>query len=228
MPTIAVVGAGPGLGLSIGRVFGAHGFDVALVARSARHVDALAEELRAAGTRAVGFAADVAERAELRHALQLATEHFGSIDVLEYSPYAGLTTILPQAVTVDDLAPEIEQLLYGAVTAAQAVLPDMLRRGSGTLLFTTGGGAITPYPTLSTVNAAQAALRNWALNLHGAVADQGVHVATVAINVLIGATAPPGVPHRSPDDIASVYWELHERRSDADALVGADPAQRTS
>ncbi len=34
MPTIAIVGAGPGLGLPIAREFGSHGFDVALISRN--------------------------------------------------------------------------------------------------------------------------------------------------------------------------------------------------
>lgn len=34
MPVIAIVGAGPGLGLAIARAFGTQGFNVALVSRS--------------------------------------------------------------------------------------------------------------------------------------------------------------------------------------------------
>lgn len=34
MPTVAIVGAGSGLGLSIAKVFGRNGFSVALVART--------------------------------------------------------------------------------------------------------------------------------------------------------------------------------------------------
>jgi hypothetical protein len=84
---------------------------------------------------------------------------FGAIDVLEYSPYSGLDMVNPAKVTVDSLQPNIEHLLYGAVTATQSVLPAMLQARTGTLLYTTGGGAITPYPMLATTNAAQAALR---------------------------------------------------------------------
>ena len=47
MPTIAIVGAGPGLGLSVGRVFGKAGFEVALVARSHETIDQLLPLLRA-------------------------------------------------------------------------------------------------------------------------------------------------------------------------------------
>ncbi|MGO4427728.1 SDR family NAD(P)-dependent oxidoreductase [Streptomyces sp. MCAF7] len=59
MPTIAIVGAGPGLGLSIAKVFGGHGFDVALVSRSKDKLDALVAQLAQAGITAEGFPADV-------------------------------------------------------------------------------------------------------------------------------------------------------------------------
>jgi hypothetical protein len=49
------------------------------------------------------------------------------------------------------------------------------------------------------MNAAQAALRNWVLNLNGILADKAVHAGGVAINVFIGARAPEEVPH--PDQI---------------------------
>ena len=49
------------------------------------------------------------------------------------------------------------------------------------------------------MNAAQAALRNWVQNLNGALAETGVDAGNVAINVLIGARAPAGVPHAAPD-----------------------------
>src|SRR5215471_18682616 len=117
----------------------------------------------------------------------------------------GLDMVSPEEVTVDTLRLQIEHLLYGAVTATRAVLPAMLRSGAGTLLFTTGGGAINPYPMLASMNMAQAALRNWVHNLHATLAGQRVHAATVAINLLPATTAPEGVPHAAPDGIAQAY-----------------------
>ncbi|MER7789786.1 SDR family NAD(P)-dependent oxidoreductase [Streptomyces sp. NPDC097640] len=220
MPTIAIVGAGPGLGLSIAKVFGGHGFDVALVSRSKDKLDTLVTELAEAGITAEGFPADVADSAQLATALEQAIARFGRIDVLEFSPHAGLTMTAPQDVTVDVLRPLIDSLLYGAVTAAQTVLPGMVEAGSGTLLFTTGGGALTPYPMLADANIAQAGQRNWALNLHNTLADKGIYAANVAINLMIGAQAPEGVPHRSPDDIAVDYWNLHVSRDQAEHFIG--------
>lgn len=221
MPTIAIVGAGPGLGLSIAKVFGGHGFDVALISRSKDNLDVLVAELAAAGITAAGFPADVADAAQLTAALQAAIERFGGIDVLEFSPHAGLSMTSPKDVTIATLSPQIGSLLYGAVAAVQAVLPGMLAAGSGTLLFTTGGGAVDPYPMLADANIAQAGQRNWAINLHRTLADEGIYVANVAINLMIGSEAPAGVPHRAPDDIALDYWSLHTTRTQAEHFIGA-------
>jgi NADP-dependent 3-hydroxy acid dehydrogenase YdfG len=139
--------------------------------------------------------------------------------VLEYSPYPGLGTTLPQDVTVENLQPEIESLLYGAVAATQAVLPAMLAEKSGTLLYTTGGGAINPYPQLAPVNAAQAALRNLVHNLHNTLRGDGVYAAAVAINVGITAEPIEGYPTRRPDDIAQLYWQLYTERSENEIVV---------
>ncbi|MFF2327346.1 MULTISPECIES: SDR family NAD(P)-dependent oxidoreductase [unclassified Streptomyces] len=221
MPTIAIVGAGRGLGLSIAKVFGGHGFDVALISRSKDKLDALAAELAQNGITAEGFPADAADSAQLAAALQSAISRFGRIDVLEFSPHAGLTMTAPKDVTIDVLRPQIDSLLYGAVTAVQTVLPRMLEAGSGTLLFTTGGGALSPYPMLADTNIAQAGQRNWALNLHNTLGSQGIYAVNVAINLLIGTEAPEGVPHRSPDEIALDYWNLHVSRDRAEHLIGA-------
>ncbi|MFF5277222.1 SDR family NAD(P)-dependent oxidoreductase [Streptomyces sp. 900116325] len=220
MSTIAIVGAGPGLGMSIAKVFGGHRFKVALISRSKDKLDALVAELTEAGITAEGFPADVADHDQLTSALDAAAQRLGRIEVLEFSPHGGLDMTAPKDVTLDNLCPMIDGLLYGAVTAAQAVLPGMLAAGSGTLLFTTGGGAINPYPTLATANIAQAGLRNWAINLHNTLGEQGVYAANVSINLMIGTQAPEGVPFRAPDEIAADYWTLHTERNQADHYIG--------
>jgi NAD(P)-dependent dehydrogenase (short-subunit alcohol dehydrogenase family) len=119
MPTIAIVGAGPGLGLSIAKVFGRNGFSVALVARTETKLDALVAELGEAGIDATGFAADVMDRPSLAAAFTRIKERFGDIDVLEYSPaphnpVPGITMAGPLEATVDNLQPQLDYYLYGA------------------------------------------------------------------------------------------------------------------
>lgn len=146
MPTIAIIGAGPGLGLALARRFGAEGFDVALIARNATTLDGLVAQLAAEGVTAARFAADVLDRPALRSALAAARERFGAIDVLEYSPAdasAGpLAPVDIRATTTQNVQPQIEYYLYGAMTATDEVLPEMLATGAGALFFTTGAGSV--------------------------------------------------------------------------------------
>ncbi|MFI0968295.1 SDR family NAD(P)-dependent oxidoreductase [Streptomyces sp. NPDC021080] len=223
MPTIAITGAGPGMGLAIARTFGSRGFDVALIARSKDKLDTLAGQLGGEGITAEGFAADIMDRPSLTAALEAAKSRFGAIDVLEYSPapHSPVPEIIiaaPSESTVENLQPQIEYYLYGAVEAARAVLPSMREAGAGTLLFTTGGGSVDPLPMLGNVNAAAAALRNWVINLNKELTGSGVYAGHVAIGVWIGEGGPEGIPSATPEQIAHLYWELHEARDRAEAV----------
>ncbi|MFD3587790.1 hypothetical protein [Streptomyces sp. NPDC058683] len=46
------------------------------------------------------------------------------------------------------------------------------------------------------------------------------HAASVAINLMIAAEAPEGVPRRAPDEIALDYWNLHAGRDQAEHFIG--------
>lgn len=217
MPTIAIVGAGPGLGLSIAKRFGREGFTVALISRSQAKLDALAAQLDEQGIESAGFSADVLARPSLVDAFTAVEQRFGRIDVLEYSPaphspVPGLTFANALEVTVENIQPQIEYYVYGAVTAVQRVLPMMLTRGSGTLLFTTGGSSVTVHPPFGNIGIAGGALRNWVLNLHTALADSGVYAAHVPISTFIGQ----GGPETKPDTIAELYWDLYVTREEAE------------
>ena len=228
MPTIALVAAGSRLGLSLGRVFGAHGFRVALIARSAERLGDLADTLAAEGIEATAFPADVTDRPALTVALDRAAATFGGIEVLQYSaPYVqvgdgGMTAVLD--VTAENLGPQIEGTCYGAIAATRTVLPAMITAGTGTLLYTTGASAVAPTPWAASVGAAGAALRNWALNLNGALAGQGIYVGHVAIGAWIAGT--PGAPADAslvdPDGIAQVHWDMHTGRNPAEHLITLD------
>jgi NADP-dependent 3-hydroxy acid dehydrogenase YdfG len=221
MPTIAIVGAGPGLGLAIARTFGSHGYNAALISRSRDNLDRLAGQLAADGITAVAFEADVRDRPALTQALKEAMTHFGGIDVLEFSPVAkdGTTMLVrPTDMTPEDVQPEIEAQLYGAITATEVVLPAMRETSAGTLMFTTGAGSVDPVPEVGNVNAAAAALRNWAINLNKELADSGVYAVHIGINVSIDVSVIPGFPTAPAADIAAAYWELHNKRQDGEFI----------
>jgi NADP-dependent 3-hydroxy acid dehydrogenase YdfG len=219
MNTIAVIGAGPQLGRAIGQRFAAEGFNVALVARDRTRLEAVADRIRAEGTRVEVFPADVTDRPGLQAALAAAAEQLGPIDVLEYSPAptpSDLTAapIVDAAhVTVDALLPHLDTYLLGGVAAVNQVLPGMLERGSGTILVTSGAGSgPIIVPQVANVQIATAGMRNWILNLNAALSGTGVYAAHVAIAAYIGQ----GGPASEPEAIAEAYWRLHGERAEAE------------
>jgi NAD(P)-dependent dehydrogenase (short-subunit alcohol dehydrogenase family) len=209
------------LGLSIAKIFGRNGFQVALIARNQAKLDDLAAQLAVLGIEAAGFPADLMDRPSLVDAFAGIKERYGVVDVLEYSPaphtpVPGLEIAGPLAITVENLQPQIDFYLHGAITAVQQVLPVMLERGSGTLLFTTGGSAVYPNPMMGNVGIAGAGLRNWAYTLHAALADKGIYAGHISINTWIG-TQPGG----DADSIAQLYWDMEQKRDRVEVVFGS-------
>lgn len=219
MPVIAIVGAGPGLGLSIARIFGHRGFAVALVARNEGKLDGLVAQLTEDGIEAAGFPADIMDRPTLVAAFGCIKERYGDVDVLEYSPapnspVPGVVMADALDVTVENVRAQLEFYLYGAITAVQQVLPAMVERGHGTLLFSTGASSVNPMPMMGNVGIASAGLRNWVLNLNQVLAGQGIYAAHIPLAVWMGR----GGPESEPDTIAQLYWDLYTSRTEAEHL----------
>lgn len=214
MPVIAIIGAGPGMGLAIAKKFGAQGFRVALGSRTPERLDPLVKELATQRIEATTFQVNVFDHASVAAGLATATDHFGAIDVLEFSPVdPSLPRVAPSQVTHENAQVQIDFYVHGAIAAVSAVLPAMLVHGSGTILFTTGASSVFPNPMMGNIGPAAAWLRNWALALHAEVAPQGVQVAHVAINAWIGRQ-----PGAEPDAIAQLHWELHSSRDDTERV----------
>jgi NADP-dependent 3-hydroxy acid dehydrogenase YdfG len=216
--SIVIVGAGPNLGLAVARRFGREGFAVGLVSRTQSKLDDLATQLEADGIRAAGAAADIRDADALARAITTLAGQLGPVEVLEYSPLPAQEFMRPILETgVDDLRGPLEFSVLGAVAAARAVLDPMIDAGHGTILFTTGGAAINPYPQRAGVGVSFAAEVAYARMLHDELADKGVHVAHTAI----GGRIEPGGDHE-PDDVADELWRHHTERDRFQTLLGIE------
>ncbi|MBN9393584.1 MAG: SDR family NAD(P)-dependent oxidoreductase [Chloroflexi bacterium] len=211
---IAIIGAGPGMGLAIARTFGNQGFKVALLSRNPGKLAPVLAELNSQGIEAAGFAANVLERQTVVSGLEAVRQHFGRIDVLEYSPAdPTVARVASTEVTHDNAQEVFDFYAHGAIAAVREVLPEMVERGSGTILFTTGASSIYPqlgHNMFANTAAATAWLRNWSHALHAGLAPQGVQVGHVAIAAWIGQ------PGATAEDIAPLYWELHTNRDEVE------------
>jgi NADP-dependent 3-hydroxy acid dehydrogenase YdfG len=214
--SIVIVGAGPNLGFAVARRFGREGFAVGLVARTQARLDELARRLGGEGITAAGVAADIRDSDGLAAAIRALAERLGPVEVLEYSPLPAPEFMKPILETsVDDVRGPLEFSVLGAVAAAQAVVGPMLEAGRGTIMFTTGGAAVNPYPLRARVGISFAGEVAYARMLHDELAPSGVHVAHTAI----GGRIAPGMDHE-PEDVADVLWRHHADRGPFQARLG--------
>jgi hypothetical protein len=101
------------------------------------------------------------------------------------------------------------------IAATEQVLPTMIERGGGTILYTTGGTSKDPLAgpaEFTTTTIGSGAVRSYALKLHQATADTGVYVAHIPIFAWIGT----GGPETQPETIAAHYWTAHTTRDGAE------------
>jgi NADP-dependent 3-hydroxy acid dehydrogenase YdfG len=231
-----ILGAGPGLGLSMARRFGRGGYVPVLVSRSAaRHASYLAS-LADDGIVADSLVADVRDQAQVRSALDTVAGRHGPVELLYYGPATLDPAVLPKPITETDPAAVHEAMswVYPAIEVTGQVLPAMLQRGSGGLLFAGGLSAIRPMPALGALAVASAAVRNYALTLHAGLAGTGVYAGTLTIGGLIERGdiyrfvasrreqySDAGIASLNPDEIADAAWDLYASGDQAEATFSA-------
>ncbi|MEU0791487.1 SDR family NAD(P)-dependent oxidoreductase [Amycolatopsis sp. NPDC005961] len=223
---IAVLGVGPGLGLSIARRFDREGFTTALVSRTETRHASYRESL--SGTTHT-YAADVTDPAQVEAVLARITAEAGELDTVYFGPadIAGPRPVPLPSAGADAVRAAFDAIVSPAARLVEAVLPGMLERGSGSLLFAGGLSGKYPMPMLGSLAPASAALRMYVLTLNAALRETGVYAGALTIGGLIER----GDIHREltkqdhgfamgtldPDDIAEKAWSLYVERDVAEA-----------
>src|SRR5438552_2127814 len=215
-----VVGVGAGLGAALARRF-TERYAVALVARGQEKLDALATELGRAGGRALAVPADVSKADEIERAAERIRRELGEVDVLLYNaamrPFGRLMETKPSTFETT-----WRVNAFGAFLWSRAVVPAMLARGRGVILFTGATAGTKPFATSAAFGPAKFALRGLALVMARDLGPQGVHVAYVNID---GAIDMPFIHQLRPDlpkedmlqpsAIAETYWHIAHQHPSA-------------
>jgi NADP-dependent 3-hydroxy acid dehydrogenase YdfG len=124
--TVALVtGASSGIGEAAAHDLAAHGADVALLARRGDRIEALAEELRGSGVRALPIEADVSDRAQAEAAVARTAEELGRLDTVVNN--AGVMLLGPiLEAPVEEWEQMVEVNLLGLLYVSKAALPHLL------------------------------------------------------------------------------------------------------
>ena len=225
--TIVVVGYGPGVSAAVAERFGAEGFAVALVARSAERAGAGVEALKARGVNAAAFRANAGDPASIREAIDAARAALGPVAVLHWNAIGGVGLGDLMGAETIAVAGVFDVAVTGLVAAVQEALPD-LRAAKGAVLVTNGAfGELDPQMDQAAIalGASGVALANAAKHklvglLATRLAGEGVYVGEVMIAGMVqGTPSDRGQGAIEGARIADAFWQLYRARADTYARV---------
>ncbi len=155
--SIAVFGAGPGLGQAVARRYAREGYAVTLVGRRPEPLDLVAKELASAGTTAHVITADLSDTGATPRLAEQIRAKAGPLDAFYYAP-----TPETGFVSAANLTPQYAQnfmplIFYTMLALVQEFLPHMLEQGDGAILTAQGGSTVQGLPNMSGPSPAQAA-----------------------------------------------------------------------
>ena len=136
-----VTGGGSGIGLALARAIAEEGASVAVTDIDAEAAQAAVREIRAAGGRAHARKLDVTSRDDWDAAIEATQAEFGPIDLLCSNAGSNSCQLPLVRMPLQYMRWLFEVNVLGAVNGAQALVPGMIARGRGWLLFTEIGRA---------------------------------------------------------------------------------------
>ena len=147
-----VTAASRGIGAGVASVLAREGSDLVIASRDSARLEKLARELEAKyGVSVVPVQADLTKREDVRRIAEAAIRHFGKVDVLAYNtgpPKPGAFMELSE----EDWEYGVRLLLMSAVWITRDVLPHMVERRQGRLIYITSSTLKQPIPTLTLSN----------------------------------------------------------------------------
>ncbi len=194
-----MTGASKGMGRSMATALAAHGAKVMISSRKQGQLDTAAAEINEeiGAERVYGFAANAGRKEELQALVDKTHEVIGEVDILVGN--AGVNVFYGNISEIPDES--YEKIMKTNVQAnlwlARMVSPDMIKKGSGSMMFTASVGAFKPSLTLGLYGTSKLALIGLVRNLAMEFGPHGIRANAIC----------PGVVKT---DFAKALWDNPE------------------
>jgi short-subunit dehydrogenase len=177
-PVVLITGASSGIGAALARVFAAHGHELVLVARRQDGLNALADEIAAAGrSRPTVLTVDLERRdAASVIAAELSAKAMEPAVVVNNAGF-GLSGAAAAVSRDEQLA--MVDVNVRALTELSLMFVDSLTRHRGGILNVASLAAFLPGPGMAVYYASKAYVLSFSEALHRELSDRGVRVTTL-------------------------------------------------
>jgi len=174
---VLITGGSRGLGLALARQFARAGCRLVLCARDAQELEHARHDLVQRGAEVLTVPCDVANRDQVQHLVEQATQRFGRIDILVNN--AGIIQVGPMPTAVEDYETALNVMFWGVLYPTLAVLPQMRARHSGRIVNITSIGGMVSVPHLLPYSCAKFAAVGLSEGLRAELGREGIRVTTI-------------------------------------------------
>jgi NADP-dependent 3-hydroxy acid dehydrogenase YdfG len=209
--TAIITGASSGIGADTALELGRLGFSLALGARRVARLEEVAGKIEKAGGRAFAHPLDVRDPESIDAFCSAAERALGPIDLLINNAGENRANLIHEA-TLEDLRSDVEINLLGAIFMTRRMLPSMLARRRGDVVFLGSDSAKQPRPYQGAYAAAKHGLEAFARVLEMETEGTGVR----SILVRVGPTGSEFGNQMPKDKIPAIleswkYWGVLRR-----------------
>jgi short-subunit dehydrogenase len=173
--TFLITGASSGIGEAVARLLAARGDRVALVARRADRLDAVLAGCRATSPESERWIADLSDPSIAASLASTIWDHFGGLDVVINNAGVPMRRQAGQ-LTMAEVERTMSTNYFSPIAITLAVLPHMLSRGSGTIVYVSSLGGRLGIAAEAAYCGSKFALAGWSEALAIDLDGSGVNV----------------------------------------------------
>ncbi|MDD9891051.1 MAG: SDR family NAD(P)-dependent oxidoreductase [Gammaproteobacteria bacterium] len=230
-PVCLVMGAGAGIGGTVGKRFAKEGYHAVLCRRSDEAgLQKLVGEIQDAGGEATGFLLNAVKEDSLEEKVAQVEKEIGPIEVVIFNLGAQVGNRSLEETTYKVFELGWRMATFALFRIASAVCPLMEERGKGTILVTSSTAAVRGNKGQHSHAAAMGGRRMLCQSLNAQYASKGIHIAHIVIDGSVDAPdtlgkmlgeekfqqlrESKGMGHDGlmlPEKIADTYYHLHKQ-----------------
>ncbi len=227
-PVCLVIGAGAGIGGTVGKRFAREGYHTVLCRRSdADGLERLVSEIETEGGTADGFLLNAVEDNSIEERIEHIEAEIGPIEVVIFNLGAQIGNRSLAETTYKAFERGWRMATFALFRTASCVCPLMVNRGKGTILVTSATAAMRGNGGQHSHASAMAAKRLLCQSLNAEFASKGIHVAHIVVDGSVDAPDTLGKMLGAerfaelretkgaedglilPESVADTYWHLH-------------------
>lgn len=216
--TVAIItGASSGIGEATAVELGRHNVKVVVAARRADRLKELAGRIKEAGGYALPVECDVTDRSQVEHMVSVARETFGGVDTIINN--AGVMPLsMMDECRVDDWDLMVDVNIKGLLYGVAAVLPEMVKRGSGHIINISSVAGRRVFPAGAVYCGTKHAVHAISEGLRAELAEKNIRVSIIAPGI-VTTELQDHIPNK---DIQS---NIRQRTAEMDPLTSEDIAK---